>query len=112
MSSTFNLLDDFTIQYIFQFFSRNQEAISYLCANLRATCRRFSKLIKAPKKIRANNLLFLGAQSNSRELCELARSWGARDFSRMLWRATDINSRELIDLAQQWIQEQSAHSSS
>ena len=50
-----------------------------------------------------DKMLELAACAGNRDLCILAREWGATDFNHMLWIATIDRNDELCTLAREWI---------
>ena len=47
-------------------------------------------------------MLWGGARGGHREMCELAKEWGANDFNGMLWYGALHGHREICELAKQW----------
>ena len=94
-------LDQYEIGNIVEFMSYFDSVL------VRATCARCAIIpvrttkISTPKDA-ADRLLIESAESGHRDLCELAREWGATKFNDMLESAADGGHRELCELAREW----------
>jgi hypothetical protein len=88
--------------YQFQDIFKHLGDVELLFAKL--SCQEWNKLSKTPN-VGCDDVLFYGASKNHREICILAKKWGANDWNTMLCGASYNGHRELCELAKKWGEE-------
>ena len=98
-SSLVETLDQWEAQMIAEFLS------SFSISILRASCQ-WTSLVVAVHTVKDKHdidwMLCYVAKSGHRDLCELAREWGATNFDQMLFDAAKGGHRDLCELAREW----------